>query len=140
MKIGFSNIRRNAANTKTNYDIIYSAKKPSVRSIFVFKIIVVENEATATFAVKPKFLNIDQYRQVAQACPDAVKNVLTNIKICTACSATCVQQVKYTLDGTAYNACTYGGDVFANLTADEWQSVKGLIAEEFKAHTEQSNT
>jgi len=135
MKIGFGNIRGNAANTKMNYDITYSAKKPFTRSIFVIKICVTQGEANASFSVKPKLLNLDKYRPIAEACSDNIKNVIKNIKECKKCSMTCVQQVVFTFDGILYNACTYGGEVFANLATDEWSLLHTLILEEYKAHT-----
>ena len=135
MKIGIGNIRSNAANTKINYDITYSAKKPFARSIFLMKINVINDEPNAVFSVKAKLLNFDKYRPIAEAYPVAIKNVIKNIKECKKCNAECTQQVKFTLDGVSYNACTYGGEVFENLTTDEWELVRNLIIEEYNAHT-----
>ena len=134
MKIGIGNIRSNVTNTKTNYDITYSAKKPSARSIFLIKINVIDDKPNATFGVKPKLLNLDKYRPITEECPDTIKNVIKNIKECKKCNAKCTQQVTFTLDGAFYNACTYGGEVFENLTADEWDLLQNLTIEEYNAH------
>jgi len=134
MKIGIGNIRSNVANTKTNYDIMYSAKKPFTRSIFLMKINVIDDKPNATFGVKAKLLNLDKYRSITEECPDAIKNVIKNIKECKKCNAECIQQVTFTLDGVFYNACTFGGEVFENLTADEWDLLQNLIIEEYNAH------
>jgi len=135
MKIGIGNIRTNAANTKTNYDITYSAKKPTPRSIFLFKICVIKDADNATFGIKPKLLNIEKYQSAIDACPDSVKNVIRGIKECKVCKTNCGQQVVFTIDGVQYNSCTYGGEIFTNLTTEEWDLLYNLIVEEYKAHT-----
>jgi hypothetical protein len=32
--------------------------------------------------------------------------------------------------------CTFAGGVYENLSTDDWQIVKTLIVEDYKAHTE----
>ena len=51
----------NADNTKTTYWITYSAKKPFVRSIFMFIISTINDEPNATFGVRHKFTKINPY-------------------------------------------------------------------------------
>ncbi|MCL2286292.1 MAG: hypothetical protein FWC32_08005 [Firmicutes bacterium] len=137
MKIGIGNIRTNAANTQTNYDITYSAKKPSPRSIFMYKIFVMNDNAT--FGIKPKFTNIDKYNTVIQSCPDNIKNVILNINNCIKHSVGCKgcsgSEIVYTINRIKYNPCRYKGGCFENLTTDEWEFVKNLIIEEYNAHT-----
>ena len=137
MKIGIGNIRTNAANAKTNYDITYSAKKPFARSMFVYKIVVMSDKAT--FGIKPKFSNIDKYRSIFEECPDNIKNILKNISDCvkhsSGCSGCRGSETIYTIDGIKHNPCPYKGDYFENLDTGEWEKVRNLIIEEYNAHT-----
>ena len=136
MKIGIDNIRANAAKTKMNYSIVYSAKKPFNRRIFVFKISVTKGQPNAEFAVKPVLQNIDRYRPIIGACPDNIKNVIKNIKSCThaKCGHGCVQKNSYTFDGVVYNPCRSAEASYKNLLADEWEIIERLVIEEYNAH------
>ena len=134
MKIGIG-FRNNAANTKTHYDIQYSAKKPFLRMAFLFRICVTENEANPTFKVILKLLNIDKYRPIAEACPDNIKYLITTGKECDSCNPSCTKQMVFVLDGVSHNLCTFAGGVYENLSTDEWHIIKTLIIEDYKAHT-----
>jgi hypothetical protein len=134
MKIGIGNIRSNAADTRKNYDITYSAKKPRPRSIFIFKICVVKDAASPEFGIKARLHNIGKYRQAVEAYPDKIKDVIKNIKECNVCSASCRQQFTFTLDGGTYNSCPYGGEIFAGLSDGEWDVVRELVIHEYDAH------
>jgi len=134
MKIGIG-VRVNAANTKTHYDIQYSAKKPFLRMAFLFRICITENEANPTFRVRLKLLNIDKYRPIVEACPDNIKYLITLGKECDSCNPSCTKQMVFTLDGISHNLCTFAGGVFENLSTDEWHILKTLIIEDYKAHT-----
>ncbi|MCL2407642.1 MAG: hypothetical protein FWC95_06900 [Defluviitaleaceae bacterium] len=133
MKIGIS-VRNNTANTKTHYDVQYSAKKPFLRMVFMFKICVAENEESPTFGVKLKLLNIDKYRTVVESYPDNIKGLITLGNECNTCNPSCTKQMVFTLDGVSYNMCTFGGGIFENLCADEWRLLKKLIIEDYNAH------
>ena len=134
LKIGIT-IRSNVKNTKTQYDIQYSIKKPAVRMLFLFKICVTEGNANPTFQAKLKLLSIDIYRPIVEACPDNIKSLITHGKECDVCNASCTKQMIFTLDGVSYNMCTFGGGIFENLSSDEWNLMQNLIFEEYKAHT-----
>ena len=133
LKIGIG-FRSNAKNTKTHYDIQYSIKKPAVRMLFLFKIVVTEGEANPTFQAKLKLLNVDAYRPIAEACPDNIKCLITRGKECDVCNPSCTKQMVFTLDGIPYNICAFGGGLFENLSPDEWNLMQNLIFEEYKAH------
>jgi len=135
LKIGIMHIRNNSNNTETKLDVVYSAKKPFVRSIFMFKIHVDNIKGNAALKVKHKFSNIDVYRAIVEACPNNIKDLIKNIKTCTKCHPACKQERVFTLDGVKYNSCPAGTKSYENLTSDEWNIIRNLVIEEYKAHS-----
>jgi hypothetical protein len=131
LKIG---MRRNLQKAGRGYCIEYSIKKPK-RMLFIIK----TNEKYKTneidFRIKANLFHIDRYREDVEKSPLKIKEAIKNTAQCSKCNPVCFNvKSQYTLDGVFYDPCYIKGHHFENLITSEWNKLKQLIIEEWKAN------
>jgi len=128
-------MRRNLQKAGRGYYLEYSAKKPK-RKLFYIHTHEQYKTGEIVFKVKANLFNIDDYRELIEKSPLAIKKPIMETGNCLKCRTSCYAiDLRYTIDGTIYDPCYGQGHYFQNLDSSEWEMLKKIITNEYNAIT-----
>jgi len=128
-------MRKNLQKAGRGYYLEYSTKKPK-RKLFYIHTHEQYKTGEIIFKVKANLFNIDNYAEIVEKSPLAIKEFIKGTGNCLKCRTSCYAiDLKYTIDGTIYDPCYGQGHYFQNLDSSEWERLKEIIANEYNVIT-----
>lgn len=117
---------KTAPRTGANYyRIQYHTAKPK-RTLFTIEC----NEKR--WRVKANLYHLDQYRTQAEQTSETIRQAITGTRACTGCNSKCIGGSRFRLNGRTYLTCIGSGHFFENMTKEEWQELRNLLAAELE--------